>query len=217
VFDFSKGFIDDLGGRSVKIRFNRLEGVLSTDLHHHSWVHILVDEQTLGKASTQVVTRDMPEIVISSLSSCCLCGSFHSGPNAASGEIDKRFAGGDVLGVCKLLEAALDLTGEVSIARLPSGSGRILTSRDTEPILAALGRLDMSRLYLWNLEGPQPDERPQLNDDVVSIPCGRSAEILDFIAKVYLFITRSGTPASTVGTQILEAMIDGETFASNLS
>jgi len=169
------------------------------------------DEPDFADLAATYLERESNRITVTTAT------SVPDGINQLTGEIDKRFAGGDVLGVCKLLEAALDLTGEVSIARLPSGSGRILTSRDTEPILAALGRLDMSRLYLWNLEGPQPDERPQLNDDVVSIPCGRSAEILDFIAKVYLFITRSGTPASTVGTQILEAMIDGETFASNLS
>jgi hypothetical protein len=39
-------------------------------------------------------------------------------------------------------------------------------------------------MYLWNLEGPQPDERFELDDDIVSISCRRSAEVLDFIAKV---------------------------------
>jgi hypothetical protein len=108
VFDFSKGFIDDLRGRSMKIGFDRLERVPSANLHHYSWVHILVDEQTLGKASTQVVTRDMPEIIISSLSSCCLGSSFDSGPNAASGKIDKRSARSDILSIGKLFDDIFD-------------------------------------------------------------------------------------------------------------
>jgi hypothetical protein len=120
VFDFSKGFIDDLGGRSIEIGFDCLERIPPADLHHYSRIHIFVDEEPLCKASTQVVTRNMPEIIIPSLSSCCPCGSFDGGTNPASGEIDKRFARGDILSIRELLKAALDIIWEVGIARLPS-------------------------------------------------------------------------------------------------
>jgi hypothetical protein len=62
----------------------------------------------------------MSEVSLTCFISSCLSSSFHSGPNAASGETDERLARSDVLGVGELLEAALDIIGEVGIARLPS-------------------------------------------------------------------------------------------------
>jgi hypothetical protein len=60
----------------------------------------------------------VPEVIFACSISCCLGSSFDSCPNPASGEVDKRFARGDVLGVGKLLEASLDLIGEIRISRL---------------------------------------------------------------------------------------------------
>jgi hypothetical protein len=53
------------------------------------------------------------EVSLACFISCCLGGSFDRSPNATSGEIDKRFTRSDVLSVSKLLEAVLDIIGEV--------------------------------------------------------------------------------------------------------
>jgi hypothetical protein len=87
-------------------------------LHHYSRIHIFVDEQTLSKAPTQIVTRDVSKISITCFGSRCPSSSFDSCPNPASREVDKRFERGDVLGISKLLEASLDFTGGIRISRL---------------------------------------------------------------------------------------------------
>lgn len=95
------------------------------------------------------------------------------------------------------LEITLDVGGEESIARLPTVAAGILPCLDTEPVLSAVGLLDIDGANLWNLEGTQPDERAELDDEVVALTGGRSSEVLNLGVSELHFVLVSSSRFDT--------------------
>jgi len=81
--------------------------------------------------------------------------------------------------VLEALEVALDVVGEVGIARLATVAQRVLAGADPEAVLAVVGSFHVDGANLWNLEGAQADERTELDDEVVALAVCGSAEVLD--------------------------------------
>ena len=56
---FFEFFVDDVGRGRVQVRFDGLERVPTTDLHHDSRVHLLLDEKSLREAPAEIVAADV--------------------------------------------------------------------------------------------------------------------------------------------------------------
>jgi len=48
--------VNDVLGRRIQIRLDRLKRVPAADLHHHARIHVLVDEEALCEPTPEVVT-----------------------------------------------------------------------------------------------------------------------------------------------------------------
>ncbi len=60
---FSKGLVNNLLCRCVQIRLDGSEAVPAADGHHHPRVHLLIDQQPLREASTEVVATHLAELL----------------------------------------------------------------------------------------------------------------------------------------------------------
>jgi hypothetical protein len=162
------------------MRLARLERIPPDDLHHDSGVQLFLDEKSLREPASEIVTADVLEVRIASLLSSVFSSALHDSANAALGEIDEQVPRWDVLTILELLEVALDPSWEKGISRLPTVAASILPMWNAKAVLSRF-LLDAARLDLWDLERAQADVRAQLDDDVVSLARGGTAEILDLV------------------------------------
>jgi hypothetical protein len=77
--------------------------------------------------------------------------------------------GSDVLGISVLPEIALDFLGEIGVPGLSTRAGSVFSSEDSQTVMFGVGLLDVCRLDVEDLEGPEPNEPTQLEYHVVLI------------------------------------------------
>ncbi|NLV10435.1 hypothetical protein GOC74_10900 [Halomicrobium mukohataei] len=111
-----------------------------------------LDQEALGEASSEVVRRDLLEVVVASLISCTLGGPTDPRADAGLGQVDERVFRHDVALVLVALEIALDAVREIGVARLPAVAARVLPGLDPKAVLAALGLLHVDGADLRDLE-----------------------------------------------------------------
>jgi len=158
-------------------------------LHHHSRIHIFVDEEPLGEPPAEIVTRDVVEVVVTGLLGSCLSGSFDSCPDTSLLEFDERLARGDIFDVLELLKGSLHISGEIRVSWLATVPGGILSGGNVKPVLAGVGGLDVSWLDLWNFEGTKADIGAELDDDVVTVACSGSSKVFDLVVSQPDFVS----------------------------
>jgi len=164
-----EGLVNDALSRRVEIRLDRLEGRPATDGHHDAGVDALVDEEPLGEAPPEVVTRDVAEVVVAGSISSCLGGASDDRPDAAGGEIDERVVVFEALITSELIEIAFEVAGEVGVPWLALAVFRVLPLGNPESVvLAVVDATNVVGLDLGDLEGPEADEPAELDDEVVA-------------------------------------------------
>jgi hypothetical protein len=141
---------------------------------------LFVDEQALGEAAAEVVGTHFLEVLVASCLSCAFGSPSNHSTDAGLGQIDEGVLGSDIVLVLETLEVTLDAVWEERIARLPTVATGVFPGLNAQPVLPALGFLDIDRADLWDLEGAQADKRPELNDDIVALAVGGPTEVLDF-------------------------------------
>lgn len=161
--------VDDRGGWGVEVRLDGLEGVPPTDLHHHPGIHVFLHQQPLGESPAKVVGAHVSIVRVPRLLGGGLGRALDCGPDTPDGEVNEGLIRGDVLGVLILPKGPLDVFGEVGVSGLPARAGGVLPSGHPETVMVGVGLLDVGRLDLGDLEGPEPDEPAQLEHHVVSI------------------------------------------------
>ena len=177
---FFERIVHDLGRRRVQIRFDRLEGVPAADLHDDAGVHLFIDEEPLREPAPEIVARHVEKVLVAGRIGCALRRAFDHRTDPALGEVDDRLVAADVLRPDVPMDIALDLSREVSVARLPAAPGRVLPLRDAESKVIAVGSpLHVFRRDLRDLEGAEPDARPELYHEVVAVTPGGATELLD--------------------------------------
>lgn len=50
-----ESFVHNFWRRCVQVGLNRLERVPATDLHHHTWIHLFIDEEPLREPAPEIV------------------------------------------------------------------------------------------------------------------------------------------------------------------
>lgn len=158
-------------------------------MHHHSRVHVFVDEETLCKPLSEIVARDVAKVVIASLFGSCYSSSFDSRPDATLFEFDERLARGDIFDILELLKGSLHIGGEIRVSWLATVPGRILLGGNVKPVLTAVGGLDVSWLDLWDLEGTKADIGAELDDDVVTVACSGASKVFDLVVSQPDFVS----------------------------
>jgi len=69
-------FVDDLGHRRVQVWLDSGEQVPPANLHHHPWIHLLIDQEPLDESTPEVVTGDVPEVFVADRLGGTVGGSF---------------------------------------------------------------------------------------------------------------------------------------------
>lgn len=108
-----------------------MERLPAADLHYHSWIHVLVDDEALGEPTSKVVATYVPEVLVAGRVGRSVRCALHRGPDTPLGRIDEGVFRRDVLGVLVLLEGALDDGREERDARLPAVASRVFPLRDS--------------------------------------------------------------------------------------
>jgi hypothetical protein len=113
------------------------------------------------------------------------------------GQIDEGVLGSDIVLVLETLEVTLDAVWEERITRLPTVTTGIFPGLHAQPVLAALGFFHIDRSDLWDLKCPEADERAELDDDIVTLAVGGSAQIFDLTVSEPDFVLVSSGRSNT--------------------
>jgi hypothetical protein len=139
----------------------------------------LINKETLRKASTEVVRADFLKILLVSLVSGSSSSSADHGPDSRLLQIDIGIFRGEIVFILIPLEVTLNAVREIGIAGFPTVATGVFACPDTQPILSALGFLDVNGPNLWYLESAETDERSELNDNIVALAVRGPAEVVD--------------------------------------
>lgn len=193
--------------------FNRLERRPAADGHHHAGIHPFVNEEPLSEAPPKIVTRDVAKVLVAGAVGGSLGGAMDDSPDAAGREVDIRVVILEVAVASELVEVALDIAGEVGVARLAVTVLRVLALGNAQPeVVAVAGAADVFRLNLRHLEGAEADEGTELDNKIIATGGGRSPQLLDLRVGQPDFVALTGavlphTVCHDKHAQILSDMI----------
>jgi hypothetical protein len=123
-------------------------------LHDNTGVETFVDEESLSEPTTEVVTRNVAKVFVTSPISGGLSRSSDRCSDTARCEINKWIIVVEVFIARKLVEISLNVGWEVCISGFPFPSISVLASRNTEAIMiTVIESTNMLRADLRNLEG----------------------------------------------------------------
>jgi hypothetical protein len=123
-------------------------------LHDYSGVETFIDEESLSEPTTEVVTRYIAKIFVSSSISGGLSRSTDRCSDTTSCEINKWIIIVEAFITSKLVEISLNIGWEIRISGFSFPSISVFASRDTEAIvIPVIESTNMLRANLRNLEG----------------------------------------------------------------